>query len=293
MSEDFELTLQDRMASIRDFVTRNGEGNFYLSFSGGKDSTILSAIIDEAIPGNSIPRVYCDTGIEYRAVRDFVMAKAESDPRVSVIRPNKPIKATLEAVGYPFKSKEHSKKLSMWAKGSRSESVRRYAEGDRFACPKKLRYQFSEGLPFKVSDRCCYELKKKPFKGYERSSGRRIAILGLRSGEGGQRANHPGCVVYDKRHSPTRFKPLNPVSDAFMEWYAETRGVSLCELYRPPYSFERTGCKGCPYAIKLQEELNRMPEAERRQCEIIWKPVYEEYRRIGYRLGDSRFEKSE
>lgn len=24
--------------------------------------------------------------------------------------------------------------------------------------------------------------------------------------------------------------------------------------------------------------------AERKQCEIIWKPVYDEYRRIGYRL---------
>lgn len=23
---------------------------------------------------------------------------------------------------------------------------------------------------------------------------------------------------------------------------------------------------------------------ERKQCEIIWKPIYEEYRRIGYRL---------
>ena len=24
--------------------------------------------------------------------------------------------------------------------------------------------------------------------------------------------------------------------------------------------------------------------AERKQCEIIWKPIYDEYRRIGYRL---------
>jgi hypothetical protein len=24
--------------------------------------------------------------------------------------------------------------------------------------------------------------------------------------------------------------------------------------------------------------------SERKQCEVIWKPVYDEYRRIGYRL---------
>lgn len=28
---------------------------------------------------------------------------------------------------------------------------------------------------------------------------------------------------------------------------------------------------------------NLLPD-ERKQCEIIWKPVYDEYRRIGYRL---------
>jgi hypothetical protein len=32
-----------------------------------------------------------------------------------------------------------------------------------------------------------------------------------------------------------------------------------------------------------QEEVEVYP-AERKQCEILWKPVYAEYRRIGYRL---------
>lgn len=62
------------------------------------------------------------------------------------------------------------------------------------------------------------------------------------------------------------------------------------ELYYPPYNFKRTGCKGCPYALGLQEQLEvmytLMPE-EYRQCELIWKPVYDEYRRIGYRLKKS------
>lgn len=69
-----------------------------------------------------------------------------------------------------------------------------------------------------------------------------------------------------------------------MDWYAMTRRIRLCELYYPPYLFERTGCKGCPYNIDLQRELDAMDESERRQCEIIWEPVYREYRRIGYRL---------
>ena len=48
------------------------EHKAYISFSGGKDSTVLSALFDLALPGNQIPRVYINTGIDYRAIVDFV-----------------------------------------------------------------------------------------------------------------------------------------------------------------------------------------------------------------------------
>ena len=64
-NEDFELTLFDRINAIKDTINKYGEENFYLSFSGGKDSTILHYLIDIALPNNKIPRVYINTGIEY------------------------------------------------------------------------------------------------------------------------------------------------------------------------------------------------------------------------------------
>ena len=57
--------LQDRLQKIRQIVNKYGEENFYISFSGGKDSTVLSALVDIALPENRIPRVYVDTGIDY------------------------------------------------------------------------------------------------------------------------------------------------------------------------------------------------------------------------------------
>ena len=72
-----------------------------------------------------------------------------------------------------------------------------------------------------------------------------------------------------------------------MEWYIKQKDIKLCKLYYPPYNFNRTGCKGCPYSLQLQKQLEvmaRLLPNERKQCELIWKPVYEEYRRIGYRL---------
>lgn len=65
------------------------------------------------------------------------------------------------------------------------------------------------------------------------------------------------------------------------------RNIKLCKLYYPPFNFERTGCKGCPFNLHLNKDLFVMKSllpAEEKQCEDIWKPVYEEYRRLNYRL---------
>ena len=72
-----------------------------------------------------------------------------------------------------------------------------------------------------------------------------------------------------------------------LDWLIDKYKVKICDIYKPPYNFERTGCKGCPFNPRLQQELDVLAQffpAERRQCEEIWKPVYAEYRRIGYRL---------
>ena len=69
---DNEFLLQDRLQKIRQIIRKYGEENFYLSFSGGKDSTVLSHLLDMALPNNKIPRVYANTGIEYRLILEFV-----------------------------------------------------------------------------------------------------------------------------------------------------------------------------------------------------------------------------
>ena len=56
---DYELTLFDRIEVIKTAYEKYDlEHNAYISFSGGKDSTLLHYLIDEALPGNRIPRVY-------------------------------------------------------------------------------------------------------------------------------------------------------------------------------------------------------------------------------------------
>lgn len=291
--EDFELTLFDRLEKIKQIINQFGEDKFYISFSGGKDSTVLHYLVDLALPNNRIPRVFSNTGIEYSKIVEFVKGMAEMDDRFQIIFPKKNIRKMLEEVGYPFKSKEHSTKLDQWQKGSRAYSVMKYANGDssksRFACPSILKYQFTDEFNIKVSPFCCHELKKKPFRKWQKENGKTIAITGMRAEEGGQRVNM-NCVV-TKNNEIVKFHPLSVVSEAFEDWFIAKYNIKLCELYYPPFNFKRTGCKGCPFTLKLQQQLDVMEKLlpnERKQCEYIWKPVYEEYRRIGYRLANEK-----
>ena len=76
-----EFLLSDRIAKIKSMnELYDLENNAYISFSGGKDSTVLSHLIDEALPNNKIPRVYLNTGIEYKSVVAFVERERERLP---------------------------------------------------------------------------------------------------------------------------------------------------------------------------------------------------------------------
>lgn len=76
-----EFLLQDRITKIKSInELYNLNENAYVSFSGGKDSTVLHFLLDEALPGNKIPRVYLNTGIEYKKVVAFVERERERLP---------------------------------------------------------------------------------------------------------------------------------------------------------------------------------------------------------------------
>ena len=145
-----EFVLADRLQKIQSTINKYGAENFYISFSGGKDSTVVSALVDMAIPGNKIPRVFSDTGIDFQMIRDFVKSKAETDDRFEIIQPKVPIKQMLEQDGYPFKSKMHSQMLARFKKNGfeHNKSVKQYYDGTSGypsrICPKILKYQFEQ-----------------------------------------------------------------------------------------------------------------------------------------------------
>lgn len=191
---DNELLLQDRLQKIQQIIKKYGEGNFYISFSGGKDSTVLSALIDMALPNNLIPRVYANTGIELNMIRDFVFEMQKSDDRIVVIKPSVPIVKMLKEDGYPFKSKMHSVYVKKYQeKGLKGyKSVRAYIGMENTlsgrpifrGCPKVLKYQFTEENKLKISDMCCIRMKEEPLQKWLKENNKPYGIVGIMREEG-------------------------------------------------------------------------------------------------------------
>ena len=85
---------------IRQWVHEFGEDGVYVSFSGGKDSTVLLHIVRSMYP--DVKAVFCDTGLEYPAVRAFV----KGIDNVDVLKPKMTFKEVIKKYGYPIISKE-------------------------------------------------------------------------------------------------------------------------------------------------------------------------------------------
>ena len=80
------------------------DGDVYVSISG-RDSAVLLDLARSLFP--KIMAVYCDTGLEYPEVRDFI----KSIKNVEWLKPKMTFKAVIEKYGFPVISKEVSQKI--------------------------------------------------------------------------------------------------------------------------------------------------------------------------------------
>ena len=87
---------------ISEWVEYFGEDGVYVSFSGGKDSTVLLDLVRKSYP--EIPAVFVDTGLEYPEIREFV----RTFENVVWLKPKMNFRKVIEKYGYPFFSKEIS-----------------------------------------------------------------------------------------------------------------------------------------------------------------------------------------
>lgn len=87
------------------------DGMVYVSFSGGKDSTVLKHIVDSIY--DDVPAVFVNTGLEYPEIQKFVRSIKDGkydcfNPDVEIIRPEMRFDEVLKTYGFPVISKENS-----------------------------------------------------------------------------------------------------------------------------------------------------------------------------------------
>lgn len=90
---------------IRQWVEYYGEDGVYVSFSGGKDSTVLLDLVRQMY--SNVTAVFVDTGLEYPEIGEFV----KTFSNVVWLKPKKNFKQVITEYGYPFISKEVSDKV--------------------------------------------------------------------------------------------------------------------------------------------------------------------------------------
>ena len=247
------------------------DGNVYVSFSGGKDSTVLLHLVREVYP--DVPAVFVDTGLEYPEIRKFAMQQ----PNVTVLRPAMRFDQVISKYGYPVVSKEQSAFISEY-KTTKSEKLRSIRlNGNKYGRGKiSKKWLPLIDAPFEVSDKCCDVMKKRPVKLYEKETGRH-PIIGTMASESQQRESNYlmyGCNAFDKKR-PTS-QPLSIWTESDVWEYIKSRQLEYADVYNMGY--ERTGCMFCMFGCHLDKTPNRfqrMKETHPRQYDYCMRPIEE------------------
>ncbi len=175
----FEVKIQKSITRIMEWIIYH-EGKVYVSFSGGKDLTVLLHLCRRVFP--EIEAVFCNTGLEYPEVTEHAL-KQEN---VTEIKPHISYKRVVEEYGYPIPTKEIAQTIRKARLGQQSALAKingtlldKEGRKSRYCCKK---WEYLLDAPFKVSEKCCDVMKKKPFKEFEKQTGKK-AIIGVMAAE--------------------------------------------------------------------------------------------------------------
>lgn len=261
---------------IREWYDHWG-GMVCVSFSGGKDSTVLKHLVETTSGVDDVPSVFVNTGLEFPEIRTFAM----SQPNVVTLRPEMRFDKVIDTYGYPVVSKDVANVIYYARKGS--DWALKYIRGlnkdgseSRFKRTNYSQWAYLVDAPFTTAPQCCNVMKKKPMKQYAKESGRK-PIIGTMACESTLRTQaylKTGCNAFSTGKSqPMSFWTEQDVLEYILKYdldycsvYGEIKRDETGKLYTT--GRDRTGCMFCMFGCQIEKAPNRfqrMKETHPRQ----------------------------
>lgn len=277
-AQDLELKVALTKQRIREWVTEFSSQGVYVSFSGGKDSTVLLHLVRSIYP--DVEAVFVNTGLEYPEIQRFV----KTFENLQILYPKKTFKQVINEYGYPILSKEISYTIEHAKMGQKRCSAK--IKGEVEYNGEKSRYNLDKYLPllnadFKISNKCCDIMKKKPAKTFEKHLDKKpfIATLAEESLVRQNRWLMFGCNAFESDR-PTS-KPMSFWTEQDVLQYIQEENLPIASVYGDivpvggQMSFEgcdcklcttgcdRTGCIFCGFGAHLEKGEGRFQRLKR------------------------------
>lgn len=256
-------------------------GQVYVSFSGGKDSTVLLHLVREMYP--DVEAVYVDTGLEYPEIRHFV----KTFDNVTILHPKMRFDEVIKKYGYPIISKEVSKSIYEARKNSTAKVNMKFDRNSEYCKKYDTRFCLEKWKPLrdsniKISHMCCKVMKKDPSKRYEKQTGKK-PILATMASESALRKTQwmkNGCNAFDAKRKTSQ--PMSFWTEQDVLQYIKQNNLPIATVYgdivpcnKKGDKFCTTGCRGtgcvfCAFGCHREKEpsrFQRLKETHPRQYE--------------------------
>lgn len=227
-------------------------GQCYVSFSGGKDSTVLAYLAARYLSSFRTPPwelnlVFVNTGLEYPGIQHFVNDYAvwlqKQFPRIDVqlvrLRPKFNIRQVLTRYGYPVIGKKQARFIRdlQNAHGQNDATVNLYLTGYNrqgvYCSTMKLadKWHYLKDAPFRISEQCCDVMKKTPAKQLEAVSGC-VPFTAMMASESQQREKEwkrTGCNAFDGKRPMS--KPMSFWTEQDVLRFILDRHIPIASVY--------------------------------------------------------------
>lgn len=264
-------------ARIKEWVDYYGEDNVYISFSGGKDSTVLLDIARQEYP--NMKAVFVNTGLEYPEIQSFV----RTFDNVEILRPSMRFDEVIKKYGYPFISKEvagvifYSRQNKRYAinalNGKNAKGKEDYYKQQMYSKWKPL-----IDVDFVIGNGCCGIMKERPIERYAKTQ-----LLATMADESQRREKawyKTGCNAWQQGKS----KPMSFWTEQDVLEYIKSRNLPIASVYgeivecaytdNNQITFEgcgklkctgckRTGCIFCGFGAHLDKKDGNETRFER------------------------------